>query len=295
VRRGQLVLVATPIGNLADLSPRAVAALTDADVIVCEDTRRTGRLLEHAGIPRRRLVVANEHAEAAAAAEVSRLLAGGATVAVVTDAGTPGISDPGARLVQAAIDGHHPVTVVPGPAAAVAALVLSGLPSERFVMEGFLPRRGQERSDRLAALATEPRTIVLYEAPHRLARTLDDLVTALGPERAVAVCRELTKLHEEVWRGPLRAAVERAHALEPRGEHVLVLAGTPPRSTPDDDEVLAALAGRQREGVDRKTAIASVARALDIPRRRVYELAHRPDASSPTAPRAGEPPAAGRQ
>jgi 16S rRNA (cytidine1402-2'-O)-methyltransferase len=295
VRRGQLVLVATPIGNLADLSPRAVAALTDADVIVCEDTRRTGRLLEHAGIPRRRLVVANEHAEAAAAAEVSRLLAGGATVAVVTDAGTPGISDPGARLVQAAIDGHHPVTVVPGPAAAVAALVLSGLPSERFVMEGFLPRRGQERSDRLAALATEPRTIVLYEAPHRLARTLDDLVTALGPERAVAVCRELTKLHEEVWRGPLRAAVERAHALEPRGEHVLVLAGTPPRSTPDDDEVLAALAGRQREGVDRKTAIASVARELDIPRRRVYELAHRPDASSPTAPRAGEPPAAGRQ
>jgi 16S rRNA (cytidine1402-2'-O)-methyltransferase len=295
VRRGQLVLVATPIGNLADLSPRAVAALTDADVIVCEDTRRTGRLLEHAGIPRRRLVVANERAEAAAAAEVSRLLAGGATVAVVTDAGTPGISDPGARLVQAAIDGHHPVTVVPGPAAAVAALVLSGLPSERFVMEGFLPRRGQERSDRLAALATEPRTIVLYEAPHRLARTLDDLVTALGPERAVAVCRELTKLHEEVWRGPLRAAVERAHALEPRGEHVLVLAGTPPRSTPDDDEVLAALAGRQREGVDRKTAIASVARELDIPRRRVYELAHRPDASSPTAPRAGEPPAAGRQ
>ena len=149
------MLVATPIGNLGDLSPRAVSALAEADVIVCEDTRRTGRLLEHAGVAKRRLIVANEHAEASAAAEVGRLLAAGATVAVVTDAGTPGISDPGARLVRAAIDGGHPVTVVPGPAAAVAAVVLSGLPADRFVMEGFLPRRGHERAERLAALAGE--------------------------------------------------------------------------------------------------------------------------------------------
>ena len=135
--------MATPIGNLADLSPRAVDALAEADVIVCEDTRRTGRLLEHAGVAERRLIVANEHSEAAAAAEVGRLLAEGATVAVVTDAGTPGISDPGERLVRAAIAGGHLVTAVPGPAAAVAAVVLSGLPADRFVMEGFLPRRGR--------------------------------------------------------------------------------------------------------------------------------------------------------
>ena len=203
------MLVATPIGNLGDLSPRAVSALAEADVIVCEDTRRTGRLLEHAGVAKRRLIVANEHAEASAAAEVGRLLAAGATVAVVTDAGTPGISDPGARLVRAAIEGDHPVTVVPGPAAAVAAVVLSGLPADRFVMEGFLPRRGHERAERLAALAGERRTTVLYEAPHRLARTLADLVATLGPDRPVAVCRELTKLHEEVWRGSLGEAAER--------------------------------------------------------------------------------------
>ena len=204
------MLVATPIGNLGDLSPRAVSALEEADVIVCEDTRRTGRLLEHAGVAKRRLIVANEHAEASAAAEVGRLLAAGATVAVVTDAGTPGISDPGARLVRAAIDGDHPVTVVPGPAAAVAAVVVSGLPADRFVMEGFLPRRGHERAERLAALADERRTTVLYEAPHRLARTLADLAATFGPDRPVAVCRELTKLHEEVWRGSLGEAAARA-------------------------------------------------------------------------------------
>jgi 16S rRNA (cytidine1402-2'-O)-methyltransferase len=272
--RGRLVLVATPIGNLADLAPRAVTALADADVIVCEDTRRTGRLLEHAGVGRHRLIVANEHAEATAAAEVGRLLAGGSTVAVVTDAGTPGISDPGARLVRAAIAGGHDVTVVPGPAAAVAALVVSGLPTERFVMEGFLPRRGQERAERLAALAVERRTIVLYEAPHRLARTLADLAGPLGADRAIAVCRELTKLHEEVWRGSLGEAAARASGAAPRGEHVLVLSGAPPPAPADDTAVRAALAARQAAGDDRKTAIATVARDLAVPRRRVYDLAH---------------------
>ena len=275
---GRLVLVATPIGNLGDLSPRAVSALAEADVIVCEDTRRTGRLLEHAGVAKRRLIVANEHAEASAAAEVGRLLAAGATVAVVTDAGTPGISDPGARLVRAAIDGGHPVTVVPGPAAAVAAVVLSGLPADRFVMEGFLPRRGHERAERLAALAGERRTTVLYEAPHRLTRTLADLVVTVGADRPVAICRELTKLHEEVWRGSLGEAAERAGAAEPRGEHVLVLGGATAPIPPDDDAVRDALAARQAAGDDRKTAIATVTRELQLPRRRVYELAHRPAA-----------------
>ena len=188
---GRLVLVATPIGHLGDLSPRATAALADAAAVVCEDTRRTGRLLVHAGVSGKRLLVANEHTEASCAAQVRELLDGGATVAVVTDAGTPGISDPGERLVRAAIDGGHVVEAVPGASALLAALVVSGLPTDRFVMEGFLPRQGRDRTDRIAEVAREPRTVVLYEAPHRLARTLADLADACGPDRPVAVAREL--------------------------------------------------------------------------------------------------------
>jgi 16S rRNA (cytidine1402-2'-O)-methyltransferase len=156
-----LILVATPIGNLGDLSPRALDALRTADAIVCEDTRRTGALLTHAGIARPRLIVANEHREATAATEIVRLLETGASVAVVTDAGTPGVSDPGQRLVRAALDAGHHVTVVPGPTAAIAALVMSGLPTERFVVEGFLPRAGSARRRRLEDLRDERRTIVL--------------------------------------------------------------------------------------------------------------------------------------
>jgi 16S rRNA (cytidine1402-2'-O)-methyltransferase len=271
-----LVVVATPIGNLGDLAPRAVEALAQADAVVCEDTRRTGRLMEHAGVPRRRLIVANEHREAAAAEEVRRLLDQGATVAVVTDAGTPGIADPGERLVRAAIGGGHDVEVVPGPTAAIAALVVSGLPTARFVMEGFLPRKGRDRTERLRDLASERRTVVLFEAPHRLARTLTDLAAALGGDRRIAVARELTKLHEEVWRGTLAEAVARAAATEPRGEFVLVVAGAPAPATSSDEEVLDALAARHEAGEDRRTAIEQVAAALGVPKRRVYALAHGP-------------------
>jgi 16S rRNA (cytidine1402-2'-O)-methyltransferase len=273
---GRLVLVATPIGNLEDLSPRAVASLSNADVIVCEDSRRTGRLLERAGVERRRLLVANEHTEAAASADVRRLLDQGATVAVVTDAGSPGISDPGERLVRVAVDGGHKVTAIPGPAAVIAAVTVSGLPAQRFVMEGFLPRRGRDRRDRLQELTAERRTIVLYEAPHRLARTLGDLVAALGPERPVVVCRELTKLHEETWRGTLAEALERAQAAEPRGEHVLVVAGAAPPAAADDEHILDALARLQTSGMSRRAAIAAVVEELHAPRRRVYQLAHLP-------------------
>ena len=273
---GRLVLVATPIGNLDDLSPRAVASLAEAEVVVCEDSRRTGRLLERAGIGRRRLLIANEHTEAAAAAEVRRLLDGGATIAVVTDAGSPGISDPGERLVRVAVEGGHEVSAVPGPAAVIAAVTVSGLPAQRFVMEGFLPRQGRERRDRLHDLAGERRTIVLYEAPHRLARTLGDLVAVLGPDRPVAISRELTKLHEETWRGTLTEALERAQAAEPRGEHVLVVAGAPAAAAAEDDQILAALAAHQAAGLDRRTAIAAVVDELGAPKRRVYALAHQP-------------------
>lgn len=274
-RSGRLVLVATPIGNLGDLSPRAVEALAAATCVVCEDTRRTGRLLAHAGIRGTRLLVANEHREAACAAEVGRLLAQGATIAVVTDAGTPGISDPGERLVAAAIAGGHDVSIVPGPAAAVAALVISGLPTERFVMEGFLPRRGRERSDRIAAVAVERRTVVLYEAPHRLARTLADLAATCGHGRPVSISRELTKLHEETWRGSLGDAVARAAERDPIGEHVIVLAGAPDEEPASDDTIEAFGRDALARGLSPRDAASEVATAFAIPRRRAYDLVQR--------------------
>ena len=272
---GRLVLVATPIGNLGDLPPRAVAELAGADAIVCEDTRRTRGLLTHAGVRGPRLLVANEHTEAEAAEHVGELLAAGATVAVVTDAGTPGISDPGERLVRAAIAGGHDVTLVPGPSAALAALVTSGLPTSRFAVEGFLPRRGPERRQRVDEVAREARTVVLFEAPHRLTRTLSDLVAACGPERPVALAREITKLHEEIWRGSLAAAVARVEEQEPRGEHVIVLGGAPPPAPATVADVDAALAARRAAGVDRKTAVSEVARELGVAKRAVYDAALR--------------------
>lgn len=269
---GRLVLVATPIGHLGDLSPRAVDELRAAAAVVCEDTRRTGRLLVHAGVADKRLLVANEHTEASCAAQVRHLLDGGATVAVVTDAGTPGISDPGARLVRAALDGGHRVEAVPGASALLAALVVSGLPTERFVMEGFLPRSGADRTARLAEVAAERRTTVLYEAPHRLARTLADLVAVCGADRPVAVGRELTKLHEETWRGALGDAAARAAAADPIGEHVIVLGGAAAPAAATDDELLAALAEARAAGRSGRDAVAAVAAAFGAPRRRVYDL-----------------------
>jgi 16S rRNA (cytidine1402-2'-O)-methyltransferase len=200
-------------------------------------------------------------------------LRAGEVVAVVTDAGMPGISDPGERLVRAAAQSGFEVRVVPGPSAAVSALVASGLPTGRFVFEGFLPRKGSGRTRRLAALATEERTLVLYEAPHRLARTIDDLAAALGGERRVAIGRELTKLHEEVWRGTLTEAVARVAAVEPRGEHVLVVAGAPEPEALDDDDIRAAIAERLAAGASRRDAVAEVSAGLGIARRRVYDLA----------------------
>ena len=271
---GRLVLVATPIGNLGDLSPRAVETLATADVIACEDTRRVRQLLAAAGVSSgNRLEAVNDHNEASAVRRVLERLAGGGTVAVVSDAGMPAISDPGERLVAAAAAAGHEVTVVPGPSAALTALVLSGLPTGRFCFEGFLPRKGKARGDRLDALATEPRTIVLFEAPHRLRETLDDLAKALGPRRRVAVARELTKRFEEVWRGVLEDATARAAQREPRGEFVLVLEGAPPQPEASEKDVERALRAVMDEGVDKRSAIARVARELDVPKRAVYAVA----------------------
>jgi 16S rRNA (cytidine1402-2'-O)-methyltransferase len=270
---GTLVLVSTPIGNLGDLPPRAVEALAGAALICCEDTRRTGKLLAHAGVRGVRMAVTNEHTEHGRIAEVLDLLAAGRTVAVVTDAGTPGISDPGERLVRAAIDAGHAVSAVPGPAAFTMALVVSGLPTSRFVMEGFLPRSGAERTRRLAEVAGEPRTVVLYEAPHRVARTVADLVAACGPDRHLVLARELTKLHEEVWRGTLAEAVAHLAASEPRGEYVVVLAGAPPAAAADDDAIRAALLDALADGESRSSAVATVVATLGVAKRRVYDIA----------------------
>jgi 16S rRNA (cytidine1402-2'-O)-methyltransferase len=267
---GTLWLVATPIGNLGDLPPRAVEVLTGAALVCCEDTRRTGRLLQHAGIRAERLAVANDHTETNRIAEVLDLLAVGRDVAIVTDAGTPGISDPGERLVRAALDAGHPVSAVPGPAAAVMALVISGLPTARFVFEGFLPRSGRDRAERLAEVAAERRTVVLYEAPHRIERTLADLRAACGEGRRVAVARELTKLYEDVTRGTL-GDIEIG---TPRGEYVVVIEGaaTEPVAA-DDDAIRTALRAELATGATKKDAIAAVSARLGVPRRSVYTLA----------------------
>jgi 16S rRNA (cytidine1402-2'-O)-methyltransferase len=274
-RVGVLVLVATPIGNLGDLAPRSVAELGRADAIACEDTRRTGRLLAHAGVDRPKLLVVNDHTEESAVVDVVRRLGRGERVAVVTDAGMPGISDPGERLVAAAAAGGFRVEVVPGPSAAVTGLVASGLPTGRFVFEGFLPRKGSGRAERLAELAGERRTIVLYEAPHRLARTLADLAAALGPDRRVVLARELTKLHEELWRGSLGGAVDRCGEIEPRGEYVLVVDGAPEPIDATDDDLAAAVTAEVAAGRSTRDAVTVVAGRFGASRRRVYDLANR--------------------
>jgi 16S rRNA (cytidine1402-2'-O)-methyltransferase len=269
---GSLVLVGTPIGNLGDLAPRAVEALAGADAVCCEDTRRTGRLLAHAGVERRPLVVVNEHTEDREIPRLLARLARGERVALVSDAGMPAISDPGERLVARAVAAGHAVEVVPGPSAALAALVVSGLPAGRFVFEGFLPRKGAGRGERLAAVAGERRTTILYAAPHRLARTLADLAGACGPDRRVVVARELTKLHEEMWRGTLAGAAAWATEREPPGEMVLVLAGAPAPTPPTDADVIAALEAELAAGASARDAAKAVAARLDVPRRRAYDL-----------------------
>ena len=272
---GVLLVVGTPIGNLDDLTPRAVEALASADLVVCEDTRRALKLFSAAGVPARPVLVANDHTEAGQVAKVMEHLRAGATVALTSDAGLPGISDPGERLVRAAASEGFEVRVVPGPSAALAGLVVSGLATGRFVFEGFLPRRGSGRDERLAALAGERRTIVLYEAPHRVGRTLADLASALGPRRRVAVCRELTKLHEETWRGVLEDAVRRSEEVEPRGEYVIVVDGAPPPADATDDELSGALHRLRADGLSTRDAVAEVASVYEVPRRRVYDLATR--------------------
>ena len=270
---GTLTLVATPIGNLSDISPRAVEALQAADVVCCEDTRRTGMLLQHLGISGKKYIVINEHTEFDACDEVVGKLLDGTEVALVSDAGTPGISDPGERLVKAAVLAGITVSSIPGPSALTMALVMSGLSTSRFVFEGFLPRSGGERSDRIAQLVDEQRTVVLYEAPHRLERTLSDLEVACGALRRVVLARELTKMHEGMWRGTLHDAHKHSKSEEPRGEYVIILEGAKPPAPPTDEELNQALRDELNAGASKKDAASRVAAKFGAPKRKVYELA----------------------
>ena len=270
---GRLVLVGTPIGNLGDISPRAVEALTQAAVVACEDTRRTGRLLSHLGIPSPTYIVVNEHTEGDVAERVIGHVQRGEIVALVSDAGMPGVSDPGEFLVSKAVEAGIDIEVVPGPSAVLHALVISGLATSRFVFEGFIPRKGSSRATRLREIAQEQRTVVLFEAPHRLAKTLNDLAEVCGSERRIVLARELTKLHEEIWRGSLGAAIQRCAEVDPRGEYVLVLDGALPAAEATDDQLREAVQLAIGSGLSKKDAAAEVAELFAVARNRVYEIA----------------------
>jgi len=270
---GRLVLVGTPIGNLGDLSPRALEALGQAVVVACEDTRRTGRLLSHFGISSPTYIVVNEHTEGDAAERVLGHVQRGDVVVLVSDAGMPGVSDPGEFLVSRAIEAGVTVEVVPGPSAVLHALVVSGLTTSRFVFEGFLPRKGSGRALRLRELSQEHRTAVLFEAPHRLEKTLNDLADACGGERRIVLARELTKLHEEIWRGSVSEAIDRCAEVDPRGEYVLVLEGAPPAAEATEEEIREAVELALSRGLSKKDAAAEVAELFAVARNRVYEIA----------------------
>jgi 16S rRNA (cytidine1402-2'-O)-methyltransferase len=273
---GLLVLAATPIGDPADASARLATELGTADLVAAEDTRRLRRLTAALGVAvAGRVVSYHEHNEAARTPELVEALAAGARVLLVTDAGMPSVSDPGYRLVRAAVDAGVRVTAVPGPSAVLTALAVSGLPVDRFCFEGFLPRKAGERSARLAELAEDPRTLVFFEAPHRLSVALSAMAAAFGPERPAAVCRELTKTYEEVKRGGLGELAAWA-ADGVRGEVTVVVAGAPPPgSGPDGPPTAAELADRvavrEAAGEPRKEAIAAVAQAAGLPKRTVFD------------------------
>ncbi|WP_129339811.1 16S rRNA (cytidine(1402)-2'-O)-methyltransferase [Cellulomonas endophytica] len=272
--RGRLVLAATPIGNAEDASPRLRRLLATADVVAAEDTRRLRALAARLGVEvPGRVVSHHEHNEEARSEELLDVVRGGGTVLVVTDAGMPAVSDPGFRVVAAAARAGVPVTAAPGPSAVLTALALSGLPTDRFCFEGFLPRRPGERARALAELAAERRTMVLFEAPHRVPETLDALVEAFGPDRPAAVCRELTKTYEEVVRGPLSELAAWAAAGEVRGEVVLVVAGAERRTTATTADLVAEVLARADAGERLKDAVAEVAGVAGLPKRDLYAAA----------------------
>jgi 16S rRNA (cytidine1402-2'-O)-methyltransferase len=270
---GALVLVATPLGNLGDLSARAIELFRTAHVIYCEDTRHSRVLFSANDIPTGgRLESLHEHNEAAQSAHIVERVRAGELVVLISDAGTPGISDPGSRAVEAVVAAGLRVSTAPGPSAVVAALTVSGLATDRFVMEGFVPRKAGERAVRYGEWVRESRTIVFYESPQRVTATLGELAAVL-PDRRVAVVRELTKFHEEVIRGTVAEVAQALRERDVMGEIVVVLEGAPEPARVDDEVIRAALEEQWSEGATTRDAVDFVADALGVARRDVYQLA----------------------
>ena len=268
---GRIVLAATPIGNVGDASARLVELLATADIVAAEDTRRLHRLVQSLDVAvSGRIISYHEHNEATKTAELLEQVRSGKTLIMVTDAGMPAVSDPGFRLVEGAVAAGLTVTAIPGPSAVLTALALSGLPTDRFCFEGFLPRKAGERSARLADLDAERRTMVFFEAPHRLEAMLRALHERFGPDRRAAVCRELTKTYEEVLRGSLRDMLQWAEANEVRGEIAVVVAGAPERAPGSPEDGVAAVNELVAKGVRLKEAVAAVAEETRVSKRELY-------------------------
>ncbi|WP_261382586.1 16S rRNA (cytidine(1402)-2'-O)-methyltransferase [Arthrobacter sp. UKPF54-2] len=268
---GRIVLAATPIGNVGDASARLIGLLETADIVAAEDTRRLHRLVQSLGITvAGRVVSYHEHNEAAKTGELLDQVRAGKTLVMVTDAGMPAVSDPGFRLVEGAVAAGLTVTAVPGPSAVLTALALSGLPTDRFCFEGFLPRKAGERASRLADLDAERRTMVFFEAPHRLEPMLRALHERFGPGRRAAVCRELTKTYEEVIRGTVHELLEWAENNEVRGEIAVVVAGAPEREPGKPEDHVAAVTALMAQGIRLKEAVAAVAEDARVSKRELY-------------------------
>ncbi len=271
---GILYLVPTPIGNLGDISIRCRQTLEEADFIAAEDTRVSLKLLNHLGI-KKSLVSYHEHNKAAMGRQIVERIAAGEVCALVSDAGSPAISDPGEDLVKQCAEAGITVCAIPGPCAAITALSISGQSTGRFCFEGFLSTAKKSRREHLTALASERRTMIFYEAPHKLLSTLEDMAAVFGPDRQVSLCRELTKLHEEVVRTTLGQALERYTAQPPKGEFVLVVAGAPAqvRQAPSPEDAAARVRALMDRGLTRKDAIRQTAQELDLPKNVVYDAA----------------------
>ena len=269
---GTLYLVGTPIGNLEDMTFRAVRTLEEVDLIAAEDTRRTGKLLQHFQITTPQ-VSYHQHNQFARQDMLLSRLKKGEAIALVSDAGMPGISDPGYELVRACVEAGIKVIPIPGVTAAVTALAASGLPSDRFVFEGFLPSKKKQRRDRLNALQSETRTLIFYESPHRLKQTLADLAAILGEDRQIVLARELTKIHEQFWRGSLKNTGEFYTTHEPKGEFTLVVAGAiKEKLILSEAEIEAELAKLCQQGMTRSQASRHLAQFVSLSRRQIYQL-----------------------
>lgn len=270
---GILYVVGTPIGNLEDMTFRAVRILQTVDLIAAEDTRHTGKLLQHFQITTPQISY-HEHNSNSRISELLQQLSKGKAIAIVTDAGMPTISDPGFELVKACVEAEILVVPIPGASAVITALSAAGLPTEKFVFEGFLPTKNQDRQERLEFLQAEARTIVFYESPHRLRQTLQDLADVLGQDRRLVLARELTKLYEEFFRGRIGDAIAYYTEREPQGEYTLVVAGLPPlKPQLSEAELKAELQQIMSQGISRSQASRQLAKATSLPRRHLYQLA----------------------